>query len=81
MTSRGIRAGRYCEPIPTAIASRTPPVTSGDASPQRVKRPVIISQASSNESARKKIQAKQTKWNVRSRARQRAPAWSAAARP
>ena len=42
----------------------TPPVTSGDGSPQPVKRPSIMSQAAPNESARKKIQAKQTKWNV-----------------
>jgi hypothetical protein len=34
MSQYGKRAGRYCEPIPAAIASRTPPVTSGDASPQ-----------------------------------------------
>ena len=71
MTSRGIRAGRYCEPIPTRIASSTPLVTSGEASPQPVKRPPIISHAASNESARKKIHAKQTKWKMTMRARQR----------
>ena len=32
--------------------------------PQRVKRPVIMSQATPNVSDRKKIHAKQTTWNV-----------------
>ena len=35
-TSGSLR-GRYWEPIPTAIAASTPPVTSGDGSPQAVK--------------------------------------------
>ena len=43
------------------------PVTSGEASPQRVKSPVIICQATSKVSDRKKIQAKQTTWKVASR--------------
>ena len=44
-------------------------MTSGEGSPQRVNSPVIISQATSNVSDRKKIQAKQTTWKV-SRRRQ-----------
>ena len=69
----GKRRGRYCEPIPTAIAARTPPVTSGDGSPQAVKSRAMRSHASANESERKKIHAKQTTWKVTKRCQARRP--------
>ena len=73
MITRGSRRGRYCEPIPTAIAARTPHVTSGDGSPQAVKSRTMRSQASAKESERKKIQAKQTTWKVTKRCHARRP--------
>ncbi len=60
MSTSGSLRGRYWDPIPIAIASRTPPVTSSEDSPQAVKRRTISPHASENESERKKIQAKQT---------------------
>ena len=63
-----IRAGRYWEPIPTAMASRTPLVTSGEGWPQPVKRPVSMSVAVAKLSARKNTQATQTMLNVTRRA-------------
>ena len=56
MSPSGNRVGRYWEPIPTAIARSTPPVTSSVGSPQAVKSRAMTSQASANESERKKIQ-------------------------
>ena len=73
MIARGRRRGRYCEPMPTAIAASTPHVTSGDGSPQAVNRRTMRSQASANESERKKIHAKQTTWNVTKRCHARRP--------
>src|SRR3970282_801869 len=71
MIVSGKRWGRYCDPMPTAIAARTAPVTSGLGSPHAVKSRSITSQASANESARKKIHAKQTTWNVAKRGQPR----------
>ena len=48
-------------------------MTSGEASPQPVKRPVIRSQAVAKLSARKKIHARQTTLNVSRRMTMRAP--------
>ena len=50
-----------------------PTVTSGDGSPQAVKRRWMRSHASANESERKKIHAKQTTWKVTKRCHARRP--------
>ena len=66
MTNAVTRGGMYCDPIPTAIASSTARDQRRGLAPAR-EEPVIISQATSNVSERKKIQAKQTTWKVTSR--------------
>jgi alginate O-acetyltransferase complex protein AlgI len=53
--------------MPTAIASTTDVVTSGELCPHASNRRTITSRARENESARKKIHAKQTTWKVRTR--------------
>ena len=70
MTMRGIQRGQVLRADPDGDREEDPPVTSGAPSPQPVNRPSIMSQAALNESERKKIQAKQTKWNVAIRASQ-----------
>ena len=57
----------YWPPIPTRIASTTEVVTSGEGSPHAVNRRSITSPARANEPERKKIHAKQTTLNVRTR--------------
>jgi hypothetical protein len=64
----------YWPPIPTAIASTTDVVTSGEGCPHAVNSRSSTCSARPSESARKKIHAKQTTWNVTRRASQRVAA-------
>src|SRR4051812_20583868 len=56
----------YWTTMPAAIATTTDVVTSGELWPQASNSRTITSRARENESARKKIHAKQTTWNVTS---------------
>src|SRR3954469_12307878 len=57
----------YWLTTPTRMASTTEVVTSGELWPHAAKRRTITSPARENESARKKIHAKHTTWNVMTR--------------
>src|SRR6185437_16571542 len=57
----------YWLAIPTTIASTTDVVTSGELWPQAGNSRVMTSPAREDESALKKIHAKQTMWKVRTR--------------